>query len=87
MITLSELRTARKPQHLQCFAHIRDFRKHDSIIVMMSGNRRVRGVVVSVDDASNLITFNSKEGEYVTDINAIVFLDDYRREWLERGTA
>lgn len=84
-MSFERVRGPRSDYH-DCF-HIRDFRKHDSIIVMMSGNRRVRGVVVSVDDASNLITFNSKEGEYVTDINAIVFLDDYRREWLERGTA
>jgi len=75
-----------KSDYYDCF-HIRDFRKHDSIIVLMSGNRRVRGVVVSVDDESNLITFSSSEGEYVADINAIIFLDDYRREWLERGTA
>lgn len=73
-----------KSDEYDCF-NIRDFRKSDSIIVLLEGSRRIRGVVSSVDDVRNLITFASREGEFVTDINSIVYLDDYRRGWLEGG--
>jgi len=65
-----------------CF-NIRDFRKNDSIIVSTKGSKRMRGVVTSVDESSNLIHFRSSEGEFITDVNGIVFLDDFRRAWLE----
>ena len=65
-----------------CF-NIRDFRKNDSIIVLTEGSRRMRGVVTSIDESSNLIHFRSGEGEFVTDIEGIVFLDNFRRDWLE----
>lgn len=65
-----------------CF-NIRDFRKNDSIIVSVEKSKRMRGVVTSVDESSNLIHFRSSEGEFVTDIDSIIFLDEFRRGWLE----
>lgn len=74
----------RGPQSDQydCF-NIRDFRKNDSIIVSADERTRMRGVVTSVDENYNLIHFISNTGEFVTDLNSIVFLDDFRRGWLE----
>jgi len=65
-----------------CF-NIRDFRKNDSIIVSADERTRMRGVVTSVDENYNLIHFISNTGEFVSDLNSIVFLDDFRRGWLE----
>ena len=83
-MSLEAVRGPRRDE-FDCF-NIRDFRKNDSIIVDMSHTGRVRGVVSSVDEETNLITFTTSSGEYVTDINSIVFLDDYRRGWIEQGT-
>lgn len=65
-----------------CF-NIRDFRKNDSIIVLTDERTRMRGVVTSVDESYNLIHFASNSGEFVTDLNSVVFLDSFRRGWLE----
>lgn len=65
-----------------CF-DIRDFRKNDSIIVLSDNSTRMRGVVTSVDKSSNLIHFTTNHGESVTDLNSVVFLDDFKRGWLE----
>lgn len=68
-----------------CF-NIRDFRKNDSIIVLVErGKRRLRGVVTYVDEETNMISFVTNEGDYMTDINSIVFLGEPKGGWLERA--
>lgn len=64
-----------------CF-HIRDFKENDSLILSLKGGERVKAVVSSVDLSSNLLTVKTASGELTTDIESVVFLDDYKRGWL-----
>ena len=77
---LTKLR-GRATDEFNCF-NIRDFRKHDSVITTSSLGERIKAVVESVDLKDNLIHLRTVDGELVTHIGTIAFLDSYRDGWL-----
>ena len=78
------LTTFRGPSsdEFHCF-HIMDFGENDSLILSLKDGTRVKAVVSSVDLGSNLLTVKTASGELVTDVESVVFLDSYKRGWLE----
>jgi hypothetical protein len=68
-----------------CF-HISDFRSGDSLIVSVNRHNRVRGRVDSVDERQKLILYRTAENELRSaELNDIVYLDDYKRNWLDQS--
>jgi hypothetical protein len=67
-----------------CF-DIKDFKNMDSITVYDPETKeKVKGVVTGTDTMSREITFNTLHSNGVkTNINNVLFLKEYDREWLE----